>query len=293
MTKNYSIKKCGFVILNYNSYDLSCAMINNLIEYDIVGQIVLVDNNSSDNFDKFYKKINNKKLIYIKNKENSGYAAGNNIGLKILKEKGYEYAFISNPDVEFDYNTIKKIFDFISNNHKYGIVSCTRTQNHTKATGQFWTIPTFSEALLESVFIGRKFQNLYNRKKSNDFVKINGTKKIIDVEVVGGAFFCCNLIVFEKIGYLDENTFLWYEENIISFKLRDKGYKVGLLLNCEYEHSHKKSGHGNKNHKVFLASKKHYCYNYLKINIFQKVLLYVFDMIGIIENYFICLLFGR
>lgn len=37
----------------------------------------------------------------IENKENRGYNAGNNIGLRYASERGYKYALIANSDMEF------------------------------------------------------------------------------------------------------------------------------------------------------------------------------------------------
>lgn len=279
----------GIVILNYNSYNLTCELVKKVLEIDLLERIVLIDNCSKDDFTSFCKDLNDDRVKYIKNTENTGYASGNNIGLKYLKNEGFKYAFIANPDVILEYSTIKNILAKLKNNDKYGIISCKRTQNGTKNTAQFWKIPNYVDSLFESVFLGRKIQGNINKKRSN---KICETIKedFLDVDVVGGAFFGCNLEIMSQINYLDENTFLWYEENIVSYKLREKNYKVGLLKNCSYEHNHAKKGHGNKMHKVFLKSKKHYCYKYLKINKLQKILLFMFDYVGIIENNLICLL---
>lgn len=285
--------KCGIVILNYNSYELSCNLVKKVLSFDLIDKVVLIDNNSKDDFQSFISEIGNYKLEYIKEKNNNGYAAGNNRGLKYLKRWGCEYAFIANPDVDIEYTTIKNILNFLKKHKNYGIASCVRTQNGSKNTGQFWTIPTFREALLESIFWGRKYQNIYNKKNSN-LICEKSKNNYIDVEVVGGAFFGCNLKILEEIGYLDESTFLWYEENILGFKLREKNYKEALLKTCSYEHNHKKNGHGNLMFKVFIESKRQYCKKYLKIGIIKSIILYIFDFIGTVENKIICFLYkGR
>lgn len=284
--------KCGIVILNYNSYDLSCEVVKKALDINLIDKVVLIDNNSNDNFDEFINEINNGKIKYIKNTSNSGYATGNNIGLKYLKNIGCKYAFIANPDVVFEYNTIKEILEFLENNDKYGVTSCVRTQNGTKNTGQFWTIPTYTETLFESIFIGRKYQSKKNKIISNKKVE-ESKERYIDVEVVGGAFFGCNLEIMQEVDYLDEGTFLWYEENILSFKLRKNGYKVALLKTCTYEHNHKKGRPGNPMFKTFIESKRHYCKKYIKIGLIKEFLLYVFDFAGTIENKIICKVFRK
>lgn len=280
---------CGIVILNYNTFDLTCNLVKSILNYKEIDKIVIVDNNSKDNFNEFCNKENNDKIKYIKNNFNSGYAAGNNVGLKYLKDIGCKYAFIANPDVIMSEETINKILNFLMNNTQYAIASSVRTQNGTNNTAQYWWIPNFKDSLFESIYIGRKLQGNKSKRISNNVIK-DTSKKVIDVEVVGGAFFGCNLEILEKLDFLDENTFLWYEENILAFKLRENNYKEALLCNCLYEHNHLKKGRGNSKYKIFASSKYYYCEHYLKINQIQKCILKIFDTIGFLENKLICII---
>ncbi|MCH4013378.1 MAG: glycosyltransferase [Solobacterium sp.] len=273
----------GIVILNYNSYLLTCNLVKKLVDFNKVGKIVIVDNNSNDDFSEFIKSMNCKKLIYIKSKKNSGYAAGNNIGLRYLYNHGYEYAFIANPDVEFAENTTDQIYNFLLKNDNYAVASCKRTIGKNGRTGQFWNLPNYWDCLIESVYSGRKW--LDSKYKNNfDIVWSDTTSLYYDVEVVGGAFFGCNLNAINEIGYLNEHTFLWYEENILAFNLKKNGYKESLLLKCSYEHNHIRKRHGNNKHGIYLHSKRVYCYECLRINIAKKMLLSIFDFIGYFES---------
>lgn len=282
----------GIVILNYNSYDLSCKLVQKVLNFKNVGKVVLIDNNSNDDFDDFVSK-NNKdgKIYYIKNPRNSGYAAGNNIGLRYLFNNGYKVGFIANPDADFGEDTVDKIYDFLVKNPNYGVASCKRTIGKNGKTGQYWDIPMFKDCLFESVYFGRKkmdskFKNYFERVWSDK------TSLYYDVEVVGGAFFGCNLDIMNKIGYMDEKTFLWYEENILAYKLKMAGYKEALLLTCSYIHNHIRTRRGTNKHGIYLKSKRVYCYDYLKINFGQKVLLGLFDVVGLVESKIIYLIAG-
>ena len=42
-------KKLGMVIVNYNDFDLTKRLLNNVKDYKCLNHIVVVDNNSSDN----------------------------------------------------------------------------------------------------------------------------------------------------------------------------------------------------------------------------------------------------
>ena len=51
------------------------------------------------------------------------------------------------------------------------------------------------------------------------------------VDVVSGCFFLIKSTVLEEIGFLDENVFLYYEENILAKKL--KKLKLKSVINNE------------------------------------------------------------
>lgn len=271
---------CGIVILNYNAYDFTCNIVKKALSIDLIDKIVLIDDNSDDNFNSFIEEINNNKVKYIKNKKTLEYARSNNIGLKYLKKIGCKYAFVSKPDVAFEYETIKNILDFLKQNSEYGIASCIRTTNGKfDNSEQFWSLPTFTETLLESISLGRKYQKGFNKIITKQSIK-NNQKGFITAEVINGAFFGCNLEILEKIRYFDEITFMFYEENILSFKLKAKGYKVAYLENCSYEYETKALPTGPNLFNLFLDSKRYYCEIYLNIGIIKAILLLIFEFMG-------------
>ena len=91
------------IILNYNS----CADSRKCIGYlkqqkGVELEIVVVDNCSREDdrlaVEQLCKEQN---CTFTANNKNKGYNAGNNIGLRYAAEKGYEFAMIANPDMEF------------------------------------------------------------------------------------------------------------------------------------------------------------------------------------------------
>lgn len=277
----------GIVILNYNSYNLTTKLVLHLLTFKDVSKIVIVDNNSKDDFTDFILKNNtDNKIKYFKLKNNSGYAAGNNVGLRYLYNEGFKIGFIANPDVFVSNDAVDKIYNFLIKNSNYGVVSCKRTIGKLGVTGQYWDLPTFKDCLLESIYFGRKKQDL---KYKGYFERVwnDKTSRYYDVEVVGGAFFGCNLDILNSIGYLNEKTFLWYEENILGYNLKKNGYKEAILLDCSYIHNHIRKRRGTNKHSIYLESKKVYCYDCLQISKWQKILLEVFDVCGLVESKFI------
>ena len=81
--------------------------------------------------------------------------------------------------------------------------------------------------------------------------------------------------VFTDCGGYDENVFLYQEESVLGWKMKQAGYRTVLLLKCHYLHEHSVSI--GKTYKSQLArqqlrhdSTMYYFRHYLHINRFQE-----------------------
>ena len=102
--------KIAVIILNYNSLNDCQKCIAYLKQQKNIQLELIVVDNCSDEPDKVKVLCKEQECTFLSSKENHGYNAGNNIGLRYAAQKGYEYALISNPDMEFpDPNYISKL----------------------------------------------------------------------------------------------------------------------------------------------------------------------------------------
>ena len=74
------MKKIGFIIINFNDHKTTKKLINNIKNYKIIDEIVVVDNKSTDKSVLELQKIDN--ITLIANEENYGFAKAINIGCK-------------------------------------------------------------------------------------------------------------------------------------------------------------------------------------------------------------------
>ena len=100
------MNRTAAIILNYNSYQDTIKCITNLYKINAEVDVVVVDNASTNNSieminDAFIGKEN---FYLLENNKNTGYAAGNNIGLKFASDKltHVEFMCIMNPDTIID-----------------------------------------------------------------------------------------------------------------------------------------------------------------------------------------------
>ena len=106
------MKKVLIIILNYKTYKMTIDLVEQLKTLDDnLFDIMIIDNNSPNEsaliLERFAK---DKGLIFLKNNINSGYAAGNNIGIRYATNKGYQYSLILNNDLKIvDSEFIEKL----------------------------------------------------------------------------------------------------------------------------------------------------------------------------------------
>ena len=272
--------KCGVVILNYNSHDLTVALANKIATFRSVDEICVVDNCSKDNFD---NDFNNEKIFYIKNNVNSGYSAGNNIGLRYLIEKKHcKYVYIANPDTIFEDSAISKIEETFEEYPDIAIVSTKRFGHNNTAIHQYFEFPKLENSIKSCFFVTRRKierARLYEQNR-----KVDESNGIIFVDAVPGAFFGIRSEFLIKNNYLFEGIFLYGEEIILGHQALNLGYKSAIINTSSYVHDHKQLRFNNR--KMFWRDRmslKIYYQMFEHLTIWQWFLLNTAIILGTFE----------
>lgn len=280
---NYINEFLSIVVLNYKNYTMTMQCVDKLIENNCACRIVIVDNNSSNgSFEKLrdkYKDINN--VVILSSSNNRGYGAGNNIGIKFIRDNtNCKYVCIMNPDIIIQE---KSIFDnLVRKLEKYnlqGITALQITSDKFNPTTLGWHLPSFKDILILNSKIVSKFINPINY---NEYSMVDKEEYLAEVDVMPGCFFIIDINIFESLGYFDEKTFLYYEENILSYKAKEINCKFAISLNDVYIHEHKEKDisllsliNKYKDRKILLESQKVYVKNYLKVNSIKMIIYYL------------------
>lgn len=92
-----------YLILHYKNADVTEQCLESLLKLDSQDSNMVVVDNASNNgsYETLLEKYgDNKRILFIKNEENLGYAAGNNVGFRYAKEKlGADWIVLLNNDV--------------------------------------------------------------------------------------------------------------------------------------------------------------------------------------------------
>lgn len=222
----------GMVIVNYNDYETTKRLLDNVKDYKVLKEIVVVDNKSTDDSLKKLKKLESKKITIIDSGNNKGYSYALNVGCKYLIDK-YKVLniVISNSDIIIDSeNDIKDLNSYISDENV--IVGPTIIQGNDLNRG--FKIPTPWQDIKQNiVFWGKRV--LANELNYPDNYY---HKDISKVDTVSGCFFMISSKHLEDMGYFDENVFLYYEENIMGIKTKRLKKNIIVCNNADVVHDH-------------------------------------------------------
>jgi hypothetical protein len=188
-------------------------------------EVIFVDNDSQDSSVEFVKK-NFPKVRIIEN-ENTGFAAGNNFGVRHARGK---YVFILNLDTQLDKNCLKELVECVKRNKNAAISSKILffdQRNKINTTGIAFNYLGFGWC-----------DNLGKNEK--DFVQEK------EITFPSGAAFLIDKKIFNELGGFDENYFFYYEDTDFGWRLRLKGYKAILAPKAKVYHKYFFGRHSKK-----------------------------------------------
>lgn len=232
------------IVLNYNSSEdckICIDYLKSQVGVDL--EIVVVDNASrQDEREKVALLCSQTNCTFIQNTVNSGYNAGNNVGLHYADQKEFPYALIINPDVqllqsdilcrmiamtETDAEIVALGTDVISPEGDH--------QNPRNYTNDKWT-QCFN-------WVGELFHRTRN---NSDLSWVDSSSESHYCNGLNGCCFLCKMPFVKSIGFFDERTFLYGEEPIFASQVRMQNKKMYYCADIQVFHNHQKSREGKK-----------------------------------------------
>lgn len=230
----------GIVILNYKTYidteKLVCEILEQEASFDVVIQIV---DNASPNESYSYLRDRFSGVTNVcvdANGKNDGFAKGNNYGLRLLKRFSPDYALILNNDVHFSLSVIENLLEVYNRIDDAGVLAPMQyTPQMVPMDIKTLVLPTFFDDLLAYTYIYPRLQRSWRFYENTPY---RGVQR---VGIIPGCFIFIDYALFERIGFFDEDTFLFCEERFISRKLKNIGKSNYMLLDCSFIHAHSKT----------------------------------------------------
>jgi N-acetylglucosaminyl-diphospho-decaprenol L-rhamnosyltransferase len=220
-----------------------------LLEIDIKFPIIVVDNSLNFEFKKeIEKQFKNVEVIIPR--KNLGFAAGMNLGIKSSKTN---YVFINSPDVIISNNSIEKLVDKISLIDNFALLG-----------------PTYLD---ESVN-----KNYHELKNSNTYKNLN----LKEVKWIDNNFII-NKSEINKIGFFDEDFFMYYENFDLCHRILENKKKMYVCSDIKFVHQGTNSTDQKFTTEVQLSKSWHYSWS--KYFFFKKHYGVLFALKKIMPNF--------
>lgn len=291
------------VIVNYKNEDLTIRYVKEeLVKVHNPHIVVIVNNGATDASDKelcnglnaglvydINDEIdNNLKVFVIHNNENSGFAIGNNLGAKFSSiHFPVEYFLFSNNDIKLNGdNVIEHLIHKLRSLPDVSIIGpkvigldgSLQSPEPYQSFFKRMIIPYFN-FLLTDGFKKNYYQSDYSEKAKEGYhYKVMGSFFIVDKN----DFFNC--------GMMDENTFLYYEENILSERIQRIGKNVYYYPLVSVIHAHSqtigKYSSFRKQRDYMFSSAAYYYKKYKGTSTFQIAIGYILKELSIIIGAF-------
>ncbi|MBI2011648.1 glycosyltransferase family 2 protein [Candidatus Daviesbacteria bacterium] len=221
-------KKLSVVIVNYNTANLVKALLKSIYDkksgiYKQSTEVVVLDNGKLNPVGSFMKDY--PQARYIENPENTGFSGGYNRAMKFTRG---EYILMLNSDIEVLENSLAEI---------------------TKATEEFKGEAVLGGRLYfpdmsnqDSVFnlptITGAFKEYFLAQKGAYFMYLPLGDKPVKVQCLVMACFLIPRKILNRVGYLDEDKFIFFEDVEYCRRLKEYEVPIYFIPTAKFIHHH-------------------------------------------------------
>lgn len=216
--------KVMILVLNWNGLDDTLACLTSLAELDYPDcEVVVVDNGSSDGSPGIIQE-QFPEVTVIENKENIGFAGGNNVGLRYALERGTGYALLLNNDTEVAPDFLRRLMDAAEADPQVGIAG---------PTIYYYDQPDVIWSAGGAIDWRRGKTRMIglNKRDTGQF----GLEPR-PVDFVTGCALLAKRAMIKQAGLLDERFFAYYEEVEWCVRARRAGFKIHHVPQAQIWH---------------------------------------------------------
>ena len=218
----------SIIIPTWNTCQITLKCLKSIKKYlpKNFSQIIIIDNNSTDDTYQVFSKLSD--IIYIRNSANLGFSRANNIG---AAQATADYLLFLNSDMELIDDSLTKLVNYYQSHQQTGLVgpkflnpdltpqgSVTPPQTPLNAFRQFW--------------LG---QHTYSKYTPNGHHPI-------DVANISGGAILISRDIFIKVNGWDERYFFYFEDLELCRQIHKLGKSIIYYPDCRLIHHHGASG---------------------------------------------------
>jgi hypothetical protein len=214
-------EKAGVILVNYkdyvNKFLAECRDSLRKQSYPDFN-VYIVDNAGSEASGEYIK--NNYPEAIIIPREDGNYAAANNAGMKKAKEDGCHYFVIANMDTRFAPKWLEELVKAMDNLEDAGFVQSKMLLY--PQTEEEWHHPDINSLGNIMNYLGFGFTGAYREKDR----EVEGYPEIAGY--ASGCSFITTGTVIDRIGYYDEEYWMYHDDVEMGWRVKLAGYKIYL-----------------------------------------------------------------
>jgi len=219
-------KFVAIILINYKDYaeKYLADCLASLKRQDYTGKmkIFIVDNESTEESFNYLKQAAPETEI-VRNKNNDGFAKGNNDAIKLALARGFDYVVLFNMDTVLEPDCVKKMVEAAASSEKIGAVQARlmlyNDKNKVNSLGNVTHFLGFG----------------YASRHGEDYVKLTSNNNIC---YPSGAAVLFKIEVLKKIGLFDEEMWMYNEDQDLGWRIWLSGFSCVLANDAVVYHKY-------------------------------------------------------
>jgi len=239
----------SIIIVNWNSRELLQKCLSSIYDNTnmLTLEVIVIDNASRDGSAGMVER-EFPQVSLIKNKDNLGFAKGNNQGF--LQARG-RYVLILNPDTEVVNDALLKMVKYLKLNKEVGAVSGRLVYPDGTFQRYYSRFPTFL-SMLTTWFLPRTIA--YKLKPTRVYLMLDDDfSKEIEVPQPAGSCLMVRRGLFSEEDLMDERFPIFFNDVDLCRRIYNKGKKIYVLPDATIIHHWAKGGSEQGKKSLFLS----------------------------------------
>ena len=216
-------KTVSIIIVNWNGGDVLKNCVNSILRFCLNDnyEIIIIDNNSSDKSLSFIDSSDTK-IRLIRNKENIGFAAANNLGIRYANG---DFILLLNSDkLLLDDNITIMIENMSKVTDQVVMMSCKLLNIDKTLQFNCYDLPSIKSYFFEYFFRYRRFNRKYKYETGES------------IPCISGAYMFIRKNYINIYGLFDERYYFYQEDTDLCKNIYKNGYKINYYANSSVVH---------------------------------------------------------
>lgn len=219
--------KLSIVSVNYNTPDLAKKLLDSIFKEESGFnakdmEVVILDNGNVDPCKETIKEYL-PQIKYLKNEDNEGFPKGYN---RAIKFSTGEYVLMLNSDIEITEKSLSGILEKAEEYHGNAVISGKLIFPDGIVQDSVFHLPTITGALKE----------YFLKMKGAYFMYLPAGRQVLKVDGAVMAVYLIPRKILNKIGLLDENIFIFFED--VEYARRLKKFNIPIYFDPKLEFLH-------------------------------------------------------